>query len=346
METQFATSVTELFGTRLPIVAGGLQWLADANYVAAAARSGIIGFMTAASFPDGARLRSEIDKCRDLAEGKPFGVNVSMLPKPTPDEKVDEFLDEIIRGGVRFVETSGRSPEAYLPRLHEAGIKVLHKAPTLRHAKKAESLGVDAVSLVGAECGGHPGVDLIGTMMQGALAGNAFNIPVLLGGGIGTGKQVIAALALGVDGVTIGTRFLVADEIWAHGNYKDLLVTLRESDTALVMQSVRNTVRALRNNTTDIVNELERTHAGDFSVLRPHVAGVLGKQAYISGDASTGALSLGQAVAFADRREPLAKIVERIEAEMNSAVKALSKFQSRSMVTGPHLEYAVDESGA
>jgi nitronate monooxygenase len=331
MEIQFATPVTDLFGTRLPIVAGGLQWLADAKYVAAAARAGIIGFITAASLPDGAHLRAEIDRCRDLAEGKPFGVNISMLPKPTPDEKVDEYLEEVIRGGVRFVETSGRSPEAYLARLHEAGIKLLHKAPSLKHAKKAEALGVDAVSLVGAECGGHPGVDLIGTMIQGALAGNTFNIPVLLGGGIGTGKQVIAALALGVDGVTIGTRFLVADEIWAHGNYKDLLVTLKETDTALLMQSVRNTVRALRNKTTDIVNELERTHAGDFSMLRPHVAGILGKQAYISGDASTGTLSLGQAVAFANGREPFAKIIEQIESEMTSAIAALSKFQARNV---------------
>ncbi|MGF7000504.1 NAD(P)H-dependent flavin oxidoreductase [Paraburkholderia sp. GAS32] len=337
METQFATSVTDLFGTRLPIVAGGLQWLADANYVAAAARAGIIGFITAASLPDGASLRAEIDRCRDLAEGKPFGVNISMLPKPAPDEKVDEYLDEVIRGRVPFVETSGRSPEAYLPRLRDAGIKVLHKAPSLRHAKKAESLGVDAVSLVGAECGGHPGVDMVGTMIQGALAGNAFKIPVLLGGGIGTGKQVIAALALGVDGVTIGTRFLVADEIWAHGNYKDLLVTLREADTALMMQSVRNTVRALRNDTTNTVNELERIHAGDFSVLKPHVAGVLGKQAYISGDASIGALSLGQAVTFADRREPLATIVARIEAEMASAIEALSKFQFRGQVNAPYI---------
>ncbi|RDK11922.1 NAD(P)H-dependent flavin oxidoreductase [Cupriavidus lacunae] len=326
MEAQFRTAITDLFGTRLPIVAGGLHWLADANYVAAAARAGIIGFITASSFENGARLRAEIDRCRDLAEGRPFGVNISMLPKPTPDEKVNEYIDEIIGGGVRFVETSGRSPEAFLPRLHAAGIKVLHKAPSLRHAKKAESLGVDAVSIVGAECGGHPGVDLIGSMIQGALAGAAINIPMLLGGGIGTGRQVMAALALGVDGVTIGTRFLVADEIWAHDDYKELLITLKETDTALMMQSVRNTVRALRNSTTEIVNDLERTQAGDFSVLRPHVAGALGRQAYLSGDASSGALSLGQAVAFADRREPLARIIERIEAEMISTTNALSRF--------------------
>jgi NAD(P)H-dependent flavin oxidoreductase YrpB (nitropropane dioxygenase family) len=331
MNSQFSTSVTELFGIRLPIVAGGLQWLANAEYVAAAARSGIIGFITAASLPSGAHLRSEIERCRDLADGKPFGVNISMLPQPAPGERIDEYLDEIIHTGVRFVETSGRSPQAYLPRLHEAGIKVLHKAPSIRHALKAQALGVDAVSLVGAECGGHPGVDLVGTIIQGALASAAIQIPVLLGGGIGAGRQVIAALALGVDGVTIGTRFLVADEIWAHEDYKDLLVTLGATDTALVMQSVRNTVRALRNDTTDQVLELERQHAGQFELLRPYVSGALGRQAYMTGDSSTGALSLGQAVAFADRREPFANIVERIEKEMIETVQNMSIFSKRTV---------------
>src|SRR5260370_27525054 len=136
MDTRFSTPITDLFGTRLPIVAGGLQCRASAEYVAAAARAGIIGFMTAASLPDGAHLREEIARCRDLADGNPFGVNVSMLPSPSSMERVDEYFDEIIKAGVRYVETSGRSPEAYLPRLKHAGIKVLHKAPTLCHPRK------------------------------------------------------------------------------------------------------------------------------------------------------------------------------------------------------------------
>ena len=184
---------------------------------------------------------------------------------------------------------------------------------------------MDAVSLVGAECGGHPGVDLVGTMVQGALAGRSLDIPVLLGGGIGTGAQVVAALALGVDGVTIGTRFLVAEEIWAHRRYKEMLVRSGETDTALIMQSVRNTVRALRNETTDLVNELERSHGGDFEVLRPHVSGQLGRKIYETGDSRIGTVSLGQAVAFADRIEPLADIVARIEQEMREALSELSR---------------------
>ncbi|OUM01586.1 NAD(P)H-dependent flavin oxidoreductase [Variovorax sp. JS1663] len=326
MQTQFSTAITDLFGTRLPIVAGGLQWLANADYVAAAARAGVMGFITAASHATLAGLRDEIARCQDRAGDLPFGVNVSMLPAPAPGERVQETFEEIVRAGVRFVETSGRNPEPYLPLLHGAGIKVLHKAPSVRHALKAQTIGVDAVAVVGAECGGHPGVDLVGTIVQGALAGEALDIPVLLGGGIGTGAQVMAALALGVDGVTIGTRFLVAEEVWAHRHYKEALVRSRETDTALIMQSVRNTVRALRNETTELVTELERAHGGDFEVLRPHVSGQLGRRVYETGDSRTGTVSLGQAVAFADRIEPLDAIVRRIEAEMREALTALSRF--------------------
>jgi NAD(P)H-dependent flavin oxidoreductase YrpB (nitropropane dioxygenase family) len=326
MHTQFTTSVTDLFGTRLPIVAGGLQWLADGAYVAAAGRAGIIGFITAASHASTASLHDEILRCQDLVEGRPFGVNISMLPAPAAHERLEETLDLVLRLGVRFVETSGRSPEPYLPLLHGAGVKVLHKASSIRHALKAESIGVDAVSVVGAECGGHPGVDLVGTLVQGALAGHRFSIPVLLGGGIGTGAQVLAALALGVDGVTIGTRFLVAEEIWAHRDYKEALVRSTEADTALIMQSVRNTVRAFRNETTAAVLELERSQGGDFEQLRPHVAGLLGRKVYETGDFSRGALSLGQAVAFADRIEPLADIVRRLESDMAAALAALQRF--------------------
>lgn len=306
------------------------MWLADARYVAAAGRAGIIGFITAASHASTARLADEIARCQDLAEGAPFGVNISMLPAPSPSERVEETIELVMRSGVRFVETSGRSPESYLPTLHSAGVKVLHKASSIRHALRAQSIGVDAVSVVGAECGGHPGNDLIGTMVQGALAGASFTIPVLLGGGIGNGAQIVAALALGVDGVTIGTRFVVAEETWAHRDYKDTLVRSTESDTSLIMQSVRNTVRAFRNETTATVLELERAGVGDFETLRPHVAGLLGRRVYETGDSTHGALSLGQAVGFADRVEPLADIVRRLEVDMTSAMNKLQQFARTS----------------
>ena len=309
------TRLTDFFGCRLPIVAGGLHWLSNADYVAAAARAGRLGFITAASFPEPKRLREEIRRCRDLADGRPFGVNVSMLPKLVPGDAADATFDLIADEGVKFVETAGRNPEPYLPRLRAAGVKVVHKVPTVKHAVKAQSVGVDMVEVIGAEAGGHPGVELVGTMVQGALAADRLTVPLAVGGGIATGRQLVAALALGADGVLIGTRFLVAEEIWAHPNFKERLIAADETSTDLIMQSLRNTLRALKNETTETVRRLEAAHPGDLAALMPYISGKAGRAAYETGDVSKGALSVGQSVAFADRVEPLADIVARIEAE-------------------------------
>lgn len=321
----YKTAATELFGIRLPIVAGGLQWLANADYVSAAGRAGIIGFITAASFPDIETLRDEIRKCRDLCDGAPFGVNVSMLPKLVQGERTNEIFDLIVEEGVRFVETSGRNPEPYLPPLKSAGIKVLHKVPAVRYAAKAQSVGVDAVSIVGAECGGHPGLDVIGSFVQSAMADEQIEIPYLIGGGVGTGSQVIAALAMGAAGVVVGTRFTVAGEIWAHEGYKQRLIEASERDTTMIMQSVRNTVRALRNETTEIVAKIE-AEQDEVTIqdLIPYVSGKIGKQAYETGDCTRGLLSVGQSVVFADAIEPLADIVHRFEQEMRKASSRLN----------------------
>ena len=320
----FRNAITELFGTRLPIVAGGLMWLADADYVAAASRAGIIGFITAASFPEPQALRAEIRRCRELCEGGPFGVNVSMLPKLVPGEKTREVFELIVDEGVKFVETSGRSPEEFLPLLKEAGVKVLHKVPAVRFAVKAAALGVDAVAIVGAECGGHPGLDMVGSFVNAAWAESQLDIPYLIGGGIGRGSQLAAALAMGASGVVVGTRFAVADEIWAHADYKQRLVDAGPTDTELSMQSLRNTVRTLRNETTAAVKEIEAQNP-DVTIqdLMPMVAGKIGRNAYVTGDWSKGLLSAGQSLAFVDRIEPLAEIVRRFERDMWQAMGRL-----------------------
>ncbi len=328
MSQPFKTPITDLFGIRLPVIAGGLQWLANADYVAAAANAGIIGFITAASFPDLDDLRAEIRRCRALAGDNPFGVNISMLPKLIEGEKTDRVIAVIIEEGVRFVETSGRNPEPCLPALQGAGIKVMHKVPAVRFARKAQAIGVDAVSVVGAECGGHPGEDLIGTMVQATLAARDIDIPLVIGGGIGTGAQLVAALALGADGVSIGTRFLVADEIWAHGDYKRRLIEARETDTTLLLHSLRNTLRALRNDTTDKVQKIEAEFPGDLEKMMPYISGKVGLGAYRTGDANHGALSVGQAVAFADKIEPLATIVGRLEAEALESLAGLDRVRA------------------
>ena len=328
MTQTFKTPITDLFGIRLPVIAGGLHWLANADYVAAAANAGIIGFITAASFPDLDDLRAEIRRCRQLSGDNPFGVNISMLPKLIEGEKTDMVIDVIIDEGVRFVETSGRNPEPYLPPLQGAGIKVMHKVPAVRFARKAQSIGVDAVSVVGAECGGHPGEDLIGTIVQATLAARDISIPLVIGGGIGTGAQLVAALALGADAVSIGTRFLVADEIWAHDSYKQRLIGARETDTTLLLHSLRNTLRALRNETTDEVQKIEAAYPGDLEKMMPYISGKVGLGAYKTGDADHGALSVGQAVAFADKTEPLAEIVVRLEAEALESLSRLDRVRA------------------
>jgi nitronate monooxygenase len=322
---QFDTAVSRTFGIRVPIIAGGLMWLADADYVAAAAHAGIMSFITAASFPDPEDLRAQIHKCRDLCEGRSFGVNVSMLPKLVQGEKTKEVFQLIADEGVRFVETSGRNPEEYVPMLKNAGIVILHKVPSVRFAEKAQSVGVDMVSIVGAECGGHPGLDMIGTMVNSALAQQRLDIPYLIGGGIGTGSQLIAALAMGADGVVMGTRFLVAEEIKAHADYKQKLIDASERDTALTMASVRNTVRTLRNDTTELVTRMEAENP-DIRIedLLPHVSGKIGRQAYETGDTSRGLLSAGHALGFLHGVAPIADIVKQLEQEAVEAHNRLA----------------------
>ena len=320
----FDTAVTRTYGCRLPVVAGGLMWLSNASYVAAGANAGIMSFITAASFPEPTDLRAEIAKCRELCGDRPFGVNVSMLPKLVEGERIADTFRLIADEGVRFVETSGRNPEAFLPILRDAGIKVLHKVPSVRYAVKAQEVGVDMVSIVGAECGGHPGLDLIGSMVNQALAERRLDIPFLIGGGIGAGSQIISALASGAAGVVIGTRFLVAEEISAHSQYKQALVAANERDTVLTMSSVRNTIRTLSNETTDIVRQIEADNPNvGIADLMPYVSGAIGRKAYETGDVSRGMLSAGQALGLTDGVAPLADIVAQLEEEAGAALARL-----------------------
>lgn len=320
----FNTAVTQAFGCRLPIVAGGLMWLSDAAYVAAGAKAGIMSFITAASFPNPDDLRREIATCRELCGDLPFGINVSMLPKLVEGERIADTFKLIADQGIKFVETSGRNPEAFLPILKDAGITVLHKVPSVRYAVKAQSVGVDMVSIVGNECGGHPGLDLIGSMVNQALAERQLKIPFLIGGGIGTGSQIVGALACGAAGVVIGTRFLVANEITAHEGYKTALADANERDTVLTMATVRNTIRTLRNATTDVVQTLEAENPNiGIEALLPHVSGAIGRRAYQSGDVTHGMLSAGQSLGFTDKIEPLAAIVAQLEQEASVALARL-----------------------
>ncbi|WP_121062710.1 NAD(P)H-dependent flavin oxidoreductase [Chachezhania antarctica] len=314
------TAVTDMFGTRFPVVAGGLQFLANAEYVAGCAKAGIIGFMTANHLPDDDALRAEIRKAQDLCGDLPFGVNIAMLPKSAVHERIEQIVQVVADEGVRFVETAGRSPDPYLPVLQGAGIKVLHKVPGLRFAEKAQSVGVDMVTIVGWECGGHPGPNAVGSIVNAALAQKRLKIPYLIGGGIGHGSQLLAAMAMGASGVLMGTRFLVSSEIPAHDGYKAALCAATENDTTISLWSVRNNARSLINDTTRTVAELERANPdAGIEPLLPHVAGSVALKTYADGDTSRGMVYAGQALGFVQQSQPVAEIVETLIAEYTAA---------------------------
>jgi nitronate monooxygenase len=320
LEPVFKTRITELYGIRLPVIASGLMWLATPEYVGAAVNAGLMGFMTAASFKNVDALRAGIRRCREITGGKPFGVNIMIRVSRDGTDRVTPLIDAVIEEGVRFVETAGNNPEAYIQRFKDAGIKVLHKVPGVRYAKKAESLGVDAVTVVGAEAGGHPGVEPVGTMVAAAAAARSIKIPLIVAGGLGTGEQLVAALALGADGVAMGTRFLVAEEVWADRRYKERLLAAKETDTTLLLQSMRNTQRALKTDHVAMIQQIEKDQPGDTAAILPHIMGTNAHAAYSSGEYEKAMLSCGQGVIFADRIEPFAAIVDRIEAEASAAL--------------------------
>ena len=315
----FKTRITELFGIDHPILCGGLMWLSDAAYVAASVNAGGMGFITARTFPDPGRFRAELQACRALTNGRPFGVNLYLTPRPEDNAFLKGHLDILLQEGVRILETSGLPPKEFLPALREAGAKVMHKTSTVRHAMSATKLGVDAVAVVGAECGGHPGLALVGTMVQTPLAAGQISLPLVVGGGIGHGSQLTAALAMGADAVLMGTRMLAATEINAHAAYKKRMIEADEASSRLIMQTFRNTYRVLDNKDAQSVSSLEAAGETDYERYRPYVAGPHQKVAYDTGDWNRGVLSMGQAIAFAKAEQTVADIYTQLMNEADAA---------------------------
>lgn len=324
----FKTRITELFGIDHPILCGGLMWLSDAHYVAASVNAGGMGFITARTFPDPEEFRAELRKCRALTAGKPFGVNLYLTPREADNAFIPGHVRILLEEGVRHVETSGLPPKTLLPQLREAGAIVMHKTSTVRHAVSAAKLGVDAVAIVGAECGGHPGLQLVGTFVQVPLAAERLAVPFVVGGGIGHGSQVTAALAMGADAVLLGTRMLTAAEINAHAGYKARMLEADEGSSRLVMQSFRNTYRVLDNATARSVAALETEGVQDFERYRPYVAGAEQKQAYVTGDWERGVLSMGQAIAFARKSQTVAQIYDELLQQAEAARDRLAAVHS------------------
>lgn len=320
-EQTVRTRITELFGIRHPILCGGLMWLADANYVAAAAHAGSLGFMTAKTFRDPGRWKEELAKAKDLAGGRPFGVNLYISQRPEENEMLPGHARLALEAGVRHFETAAMPPGIVVPMLKEAGAVVMHKVASVRHAVSAAAkFDIDAVAVVGMECGGHPGLQMVGNIVQGVLAALRVDKPVVIGGGIGHGRQIAAALAFGADAVLLGTRLLVAEEIWSHEAVKRRVVEADETGSRLVLASMRNTYRVIDNEAARAVAALEAEGETDFAKYRPFVRGEAQREAYTEGDPEKGLLSMGQAAVFADRIEPMAAIVDRLVDEMEEAL--------------------------
>jgi len=308
-----------MFGTAYPIVQGGLMWISTAPLTSAVANAGGIGFMTAISFSDADALRAEIRKCRQMTD-KPFGINLTFLPTlRAPDYPA--YIDVCIEEGIRFIETAGRNPEPYMDQIKSAGIKVIHKCTSVRHAVKAEKIGCDAVSIDGFEAAGHPGEDDVTSLILVPLTRDAIRIPIIASGGFADGRGLVAALGLGADGMNMGTRFLATQEAPVHDNVKQALIKGTERDTRLIMRTLRNTERVLHNRAVDKVLEVEGRGGTKIEDIAPLVSGLVGKDMLEDGDMEKGVLSAGECMGLIHDIPSCRELLNRIMAQAEAVIK-------------------------
>lgn len=313
------TRITELFGIEYPIIQGGMHFVGKAELASAVSEAGGLGILTALTQSTPADLAAEIDRCRTMTD-KPFGVNLTFLPMVNPPD-YPGYVKVILDKGIPVVETAGNNPVEYLPALKAAGVKVIHKCTSIRHALKAQDIGCDAISVDGFECGGHPGEDDIPGLILLPLAAKALSVPFVASGGMADGKSLVAALALGADGMNLGTRFVATREAPVHDRVKQAIVQASERDTRLIMRALRNTERVLRNPAVDQVVETERT-LGDnvrFEDIAEQVAGVY-YRVMVEGEVDTGAWSCGMVAGLIDDIPSVKDLIDRIVAEAKAIV--------------------------
>jgi nitronate monooxygenase len=312
------TRFTDLVGVKHPIVQGGMQWVGRAELVSAVANAGALGFLTGLTQPTPEALAKEIARCREMTD-QPFGVNLTILPtiKPVP---YDEYMDAIIRSGVKLVETAGNNPEQYIPVFKAAGVIIIHKCTAVRHALKAERLGVDAVSIDGFECAGHPGEDDIPGLILIPITADKLKIPFVASGGFGDARGLVAALALGADGVNMGTRFMATREAPIHDAVKQRLVDADERQTALIFRTMRNTARVHKNSIADKVIEIERRPGSTFKDVQDFVAGVKGRHVLEAGELDHGIFSAGMVQGLIHDIPTVKELVERIVDEAEAII--------------------------
>jgi nitronate monooxygenase len=321
------TRITELLGIRYPIVQGGMQWVGTAEMAAAVSNGGGLGILTALTQPSPEALAAEIRRCRGMTDA-PFGVNLTILPTITPPP-YERYLDVILDSGVKILETAGNSPREFIARARAAGVRLIHKCVTVRHALSAERHGVDIVSIDGFECAGHPGEDDIGGLVLIPVAAKALKVPIIASGGIADGRGLAAALVLGAEGVNMGTRFCATREAPIHERIKQALVNASERDTRLILRTLHNTARVLKNAVAEEVVASE-SRGCSFEDIRPLVAGSRGRAALTSGDADGGIITAGQTVGLIDDIPGCAELIERMVAEARAHLGVASGYFGRN----------------
>lgn len=321
MKRVFTTRITELLGIDHPVVCGGMTTVGRAELAAAVSNAGALGMVTALTTGSPENLEREIARTRELTD-RPFGINLTILPTINP-VPFDEYADVIASSKVAAVETAGRNPEQYIPKFKEGGLVCIHKAVSVRHALTAQRIGVDIVSIDGFECAGHPGEDDVSNMVLVPAASRQLDIPVLASGGFGNGQGLVAALALGAEGINMGTRFVATREAPVHDNIKRAYVESSERDTRLLYRPLRNTARFLKNEVTEAVLQIERDKGQDlqFEDVRELVAGPRQREAWLEGNKDGGVITTGMVVGLIDDIPSCSELVERIVAEAAEIVE-------------------------
>jgi NADH:quinone reductase (non-electrogenic) len=311
------TRFTELFGVRHPIAQGGMQWVGRAELVSAVANAGALGFITGLTQPTPGALAAEIARCRELTD-QPFGVNLTILPSIAPPP-YDEYRRAIIDSGITIVETAGSNPQPHIAEFHRAGIRVIHKCTSVRHAVKAQAIGVDAISIDGFECAGHPGEDDTPGLVLIPAAAKQVTIPMIASGGFADGRGLAAALALGADGINMGTRFMATREAPIHHNIKEAIVRASALSTRLIFRTLRNTARVADNSVSrEVVRILD--DGGQFADIRALVAGARGRTVYELGDPEAGIWYASMAQGLIHDIPSVAELVTRIVVEAEAVI--------------------------
>lgn len=314
------TRFTETFGIEHPIVQGGMQWVGYAEMAAPVSNAGGLGLLTALTQPTPEALAKEIQRTKDMTD-KPFGVNLTILPaiKPPP---YAEYRQAIIEGGIKIVETAGYKPQEHIDHFKEHGIKIIHKCTAVRHALSAERMGADAISIDGFECAGHPGEDDIPGLVLIPAAANKVSIPMLASGGIGDARGLVAALALGADGVNMGTRFCVTKEAPIHEAFKQQMVENDERATNLIFRTLHNTARVMKNAVSDEVVSIERAGGAKFEDVQHLVAGKRGQDAMAAGDTNGGIWSAGTVQGIINDIPTVKELIDRMVSEAEEIIAA------------------------